>query len=94
MTKVPLAWNMFYEERITFGSVFLAQTDFVKGLFILAGGEVLKQWQMIFTCFLVFGGGYFLLPFKIHEKYFDGLVQDCSNSIANALELLQSCTEP
>ena len=24
----------------------------------------------------------------------DGLVQDCSNSIANALELLQSCTEP
>ena len=22
----------------------------------------------------------------------DGLVQDCSNSIANALELLQSCT--
>ena len=24
----------------------------------------------------------------------DDLVQDCSNSIANALELLQSCTEP
>ena len=24
----------------------------------------------------------------------DSLVQDCSNSIANALELLQSCTEP
>ena len=24
----------------------------------------------------------------------DGLVQDCSNSIANALELLQSWTEP
>ena len=24
----------------------------------------------------------------------DGLVQDCSNSIANALELLQSCTKP
>ena len=23
-----------------------------------------------------------------------GLVQDCSNSIANALELLQSCTKP
>ena len=28
-------------------------------------------------------------------KYnFDGFVQDCSNSIANALELLQSCTKP
>ena len=26
--------------------------------------------------------------------YFNGLVQDCSNSIANALELLQSCTKP
>ena len=24
----------------------------------------------------------------------DGLVQECSNSIANALELLQSCTKP
>ena len=32
------------------------------------------------------------------ENYYidevDGLVQDCSNSIANALELLQSCTKP
>ena len=28
------------------------------------------------------------------KYHFDGLVQDCSNSIANALELLQSCTEP
>ena len=26
--------------------------------------------------------------------YIDGLVQDCGNSIANALELLQSCTKP
>ena len=26
--------------------------------------------------------------------YIDGLVQDCSNSIANTLELLQSCTKP
>ena len=26
--------------------------------------------------------------------YIDGLVQDCSNFIANALELLQSCTKP
>ena len=27
-----------------------------------------------------------------HDIY--GLEQDCSNSIANALELLQSCTKP
>ena len=26
--------------------------------------------------------------------HLDGLMQDCSNSIANALELLQSCTKP
>ena len=26
--------------------------------------------------------------------YIDGLVQDSSNSIANALELLQFCTKP
>ena len=27
-------------------------------------------------------------------EYSDGLMQDYSNSIANALELLQSCTKP
>ena len=29
-----------------------------------------------------------------YDHHIDGLVQDCSNSIANALELLQSCTNP
>ena len=29
---------------------------------------------------------------QIQYHYIDGLVQDYSNSIANALELLQSCT--
>ena len=28
------------------------------------------------------------------KQYLDGLVPDCSNSIANALELLQYCTKP
>ena len=28
------------------------------------------------------------------EEHIDGLVQDCSNSIALAMELLQSCTNP
>ena len=28
------------------------------------------------------------------DAYFDGLVQDCSNSIVNTQELLQSCTKP
>ena len=30
----------------------------------------------------------------VHTSHVDGLVQDCSNSIANALELLQSCAKP
>ena len=30
----------------------------------------------------------------IFPDHYDGLVQNCSNSIANALELLQSCTKP
>ena len=30
--------------------------------------------------------------FVSNDVHIDGLVQDCSNSIANALELLQSCT--
>ena len=29
-----------------------------------------------------------------HIYYFDGLVQDCSNSISNAMELHQSCIKP
>ena len=28
------------------------------------------------------------------SMYIDGLLQECSNSIANALELLQSCNKP
>ena len=28
------------------------------------------------------------------QLHINGLVQDCSISIANALEILQSCTEP
>ena len=34
------------------------------------------------------------LPYFSIMYYFEGLVQDCSNSIANELELLQSCTKP
>ena len=31
---------------------------------------------------------------KLWNTDIDGLVQDCSNSTANALELLQSCNKP
>ena len=37
---------------------------------------------------------YNALPYNKYKLYIDGSVQDCSNSIANALELLQSCSEP
>ena len=30
---------------------------------------------------------------QISDNYINGLVQDCSNSTANTLELLQSCTK-
>ena len=32
--------------------------------------------------------------FSMKDYHIYGLVQDCSNSSANALELLQSCTKP
>ena len=31
---------------------------------------------------------------KSSREHIDGLMQDCSNSIADAMELLQSCTKP
>ena len=39
---------------------------------------------------------YFIYAFLsvVYNQHFDGLVQDCSNSSALAMELLQSCTEP
>ena len=33
-------------------------------------------------------------PDTFDNSYVDGLMQDCNNSIANTLELLQSCTKP
>ena len=32
--------------------------------------------------------------FTYVQVHFSGIVQDCGNSIANALELLQSCAKP
>ena len=34
------------------------------------------------------------IKYQWTRPHIDGLVQDCSNSIADALELLQSCTKP
>ena len=35
-----------------------------------------------------------IVNLHLSEGYSDGLMQDCSNSIANTLELLQSCAKP
>ena len=37
---------------------------------------------------------FFYVKFSPGKIYINGLVQDCSNSSANALELLQSCAKP
>ena len=50
--------------------------------------ETWKIFSIIFTNLQIT-----VLPF-VKLEHLDGLVQDCSNSIANALELLQSCTKP
>ena len=36
---------------------------------------------------------YALNPWEVNKLYIDGLVQDCSISIALAMEILQSCTD-
>ena len=48
------------------------------------------SWKIIpYICFYFFSTWIWeIIP------YFGGLVQDCSNPIANSLELLQSCTKP
>ena len=46
--------------------------------------------------FIVYYGASYIRDFTvyIYIVYIDGLVQDCSNSSALAMELLQSCTNP
>ena len=41
-----------------------------------------------------FQGATIHVPCQVFPAHFDGLVQDCSNSSALAMELLQSCAEP
>ena len=50
---------------------------------------------LLTMCWSRIHDGMLVLWDTVHcQDYIDGLVQDCSNSIANALELLQSCTKP
>ena len=49
--------------------------------------------SLVDPCWKTRLGTWIVVP-KIMAGHIDGFVQDCSNSIANALELLQSCTKP
>ena len=69
-----------------------------KAVFIFPGNTV--HWYCVFLLFcLLFSRECSFLFIKLIEQrndffsYFDGLVQDCNNFIANTLELLQSCTK-
>ena len=46
--------------------------------------RIIAKYRIAIYLWLAFLGDY----------YVDGLAQDCSNSIADALELLQSCAKP
>ena len=56
---------------------------------LVAGGRV-RKWNL-FASML---HNYVIISTSYGLKHIDDLVQDCSNTIANALELLQSCTKP
>ena len=57
---------------------------------------ILETWRykLYWYAVLIFWLYYISYRIRIIHLHIDGLVQDCSNYIANALELLQSCTKP
>ena len=94
--------NKIYQTYLVSTTIFNLDffiLDLTPGIMLLTKDD----WKMRWEIFQVFGFGatyirgmtatIFLVnwldPFHIH-----GLMQDCSNSIANALELLQSCAKP
>ena len=67
--------------------------------FIIISGTVVDCHNDNIWCCQWWQSWYYDNFFSVQVQHFsrnqiDGLVQDCSNSIANALELLQSCTKP
>ena len=67
-------------------NLYLRKVDIIWALSKRDWKQVSQQWSHVLSTKSV-----------IHDFFLDninGLVQDCSNSIANALELLQSCTKP
>ena len=60
--------------------------------FVCNAGVLAMEVYQVCTNLLIHLGVVIAQSF-MSRYYIDGLVQDCSNSIANALELLQSCTK-
>ena len=66
------------------GPVMHSFADWFVGLSKLLGDQWYEASQYLYD---------FTIKLRTYDKYIDGLVQDCSDSIANTLELLQSCTK-
>ena len=66
--------------------IFIQENTYENGVYEMV--SILSQPQWVNICH------FFILHTTTEESYIVGLEQDCSNSIANALELLQSCTKP
>ena len=75
---------------ITFWHYDTHEKDFKKGLIEKSSGGRITLWQMnkseIRNLYSVVCN-----DMKQHELHIDDLVQDCSISIANAMEILQPC---
>ena len=70
-------------------SLFQSKTDLCMICFGWFGYHLFWYWHLSESCFLSMAAQYVS---NKRKHYIEGLVQDCSNSITNTLELLQSCT--
>ena len=66
--------------------LILLHTHFIRSMIVCCKLRVIVHFWLLFPYNqFIFG--------KFQQVYFEGLVQDCSNSSVLAMELLQSCTE-
>ena len=84
-----LYWNCSFSP-----AWYVADNSFSVGLNYLVFRFFVSLFRGSFSSDLSFFFIVAFLKWKRYQTHLDGLVQDCSNSIYNALELLQSCTKP
>ena len=81
--------NILYVQRKVWSN-----TCFKKNLFVSVSWENPQSVIFMVVCFWYKKFEFILVPNMSRHDDFDALVQDCSNSITNAMELLYSCTKP